>query len=253
MSNMGVDYEFFDTYGISLVAGTKFLSTDHNADWAKVKTVIINKNAVKLLGIKSPEDAIGKEVIWGNQGRTYTIIGVVNDFHQESLQKPMEPMIFRPSYSTYNTTSIKIKTLDKERTIAEIEKVYKKFFPGNLFEYSFLDQQYQRQYNDEARFEKVISVFTMLAIIVSCLGLIGLSSYTATQRTKEISVRKVLGASITSVISILSIDFVRLVIIAAMLSFPIAYFSTQKWLQGYAYRIVPGWMQFTLPAVAIIL
>lgn len=253
MSNLGVDYGFFDTYGISLLAGRKFLPTDHNVDWEKIKTVIINTNAVKLLGIKSPDDAVGKEIIWGDRGRKYTIVGVVNDFHQESLQKPMEPMIFRPAYSTYSTTSIKMKTLERDKTIADIEGVYKKFFPGNLFEYYFLDEQYQRQYNDETRFEKVISVFTGLAIIVSCLGLIGLSSYTATQRTKEISVRKVLGASMTNVISILSIDFVRLVVVASILSFPIAYFSVQKWLQGYAYRITPGWSQFILPALAIVL
>jgi putative ABC transport system permease protein len=253
MSNMGVDYSFFDTYRISLLAGRKFLITDHNADWEKIKTVIINRNAVKLLGIKDVDDAVGKEIIWGEGGRKYTIVGVVNDFHQEALQKPMEPMIFRPSYSTYSTTSIKMKTPDRDKTIAEIKRVFTNFFPGNLFEYSFLDEQYQRQYNDEARFEKVISVFTVLAIIVSCLGLVGLSSYTATQRTKEISVRKVLGASMTNVISILSVDFVRLVIIASMLSFPIAYFSVQKWLQGYAYRIVPAWPQFVLPALGIVL
>jgi len=146
-----------------------------------------------------------------------------------------------------------MNTREKEKTIAGIEQAYKKFFPGNLFEYYFLDQSYQTQYNDETRFQKVISVFTVLAIIVSCLGLVGLSSYMATQRTKEISVRKVLGASIVNVISILSIDFVRLVLIAAILSFPIAYFSIQKWLQGYAYRVTPGWMQFVLPALMIVL
>lgn len=252
-SNLGVDYGFFDTYGISLIAGRKFLPTDHNNNWEKINTVIINQNAAKLLGLKLPEDAVGKEIVWGDRGRKYTIVGVVNDFHQEALQKPMEPMIFRPAYSTYSTISIKMKVTDKEKTIAGIETVYKKFFPGNLFEYFFLDQTYQRQYNDEARFQKIISVFTALAIIVSCLGLIGLSSYTATQRTKEISVRKVLGASMANVISILSIDFVRLVLIAAALSFPVAYFSIQKWLEGYAYRITPSWVQFTLPALIIVL
>jgi len=253
LSNLGVDHGFFDTYGISLLAGRKFLPTDHNADFAKIRSVIINTSGVRLLGIKSPEDAIGKEVVWGNQGRQYTIIGVVNDFHQEALQKPMEAMIFRPVYSTYSTTSIKMKTLDKDKTVAAIDQVYKKFFPGNLFEYFFLDDQYQSQYDDDTRFRKIISIFTGLAIIVSCLGLIGLSSYTATQRTKEISVRKVLGASMINVVSILSVDFVRLVVVASVLALPIAYFSIHQWLQGYAYRITPGWLQFTLPALAIIL
>ena len=253
MSNLGVDYSFFDTYGISLVAGRKFLPTDHNADWQKIKTVIININAVKLLGLKSAEDAVGKEIIWGDAGRRYTIVGVVNDFHQESLRKPMEPMIFRPSYSTYNVTSIKIQMMDRAKTIAGIEGVYKKFFPGNSFEYSFLDEGYQSQYNDDTRFEKVISIFTVLAIVVSCLGLIGLSSYTASQRTKEISVRKVLGASLTNIISILSVDFVTLVAFASILSLPIAYMSIGKWLEGYAYRITPGLLHYTLPVLIIVL
>jgi len=253
MSNQGIDHTFFDTYDISLVAGRKFLPTDHNPEWAKINKVIINQNSVKLLGLKSAEEAIGKEIIWGGDGKKFTIVGVVNDFHQESLHKPMEPMIFRPAYSTYSTTSIKMRSVDREKTVQAIGEVYKKFFPGNLFEYFFLDQSYQRQYNDETRFQKVISIFTALAIVVSCLGLIGLSSYMAIQRTKEISVRKVLGASMANVISILSIDFVRLVLIAAVLSFPIAYFSIQKWLQGYAYRITPDWIQFTLPALIIVL
>jgi putative ABC transport system permease protein len=252
MSFLGVDYNYFDTYGISVLAGRKFLPTDHNPEWKKIHNAMINSNAVKLLGLKSTDEAIGKEIfIWGDQ--KFTIVGVVNDFHQESLHKPMEPMFFFPAYANYNTASIKMKTMDKAKTIAGIEAVYKKFFPGNLFQYYFLDEQYQSQYNDEARFEKIIGVFTILAIIVSCLGLVGLSSYTATQRTKEISVRKVLGASLANVISILSFDFVLLVVMASILSFPIAYFSVQKWLQGYAYRITPTWIQFVLPAVLIIL
>src|SRR6478736_6336976 len=189
MSNQGIDHTFFDTYDISLVAGRKFLPTDHNPEWAKINKVIINQNSVKLLGLKSAEEAIGKEIIWGGDGKKFTIVGVVNDFHQESLHKPMEPMIFRPAYSTYSTTSIKMRSVDREKTVQAIGEVYKKFFPGNLFEYFFLDQSYQRQYNDETRFQKVISIFTALAIVVSCLGLIGLSSYMAIQRTKEISVR----------------------------------------------------------------
>ena len=253
LSNMGVDYSFFDTYNIPLLTGRKFLPTDHNPHFEKLNTVIINKNAVQLLGIRSVEDAIGKEVVWGDNGkRKWTIVGVVGDFHQEALQKPMEPMIFRPSYSTYSPTSIKIKTNDEQKTLAGIEAVYKKFFPGNSFQYSFLEDSYKRQYNDDTRFGKVVSIFTVLAIIVSCLGLIGLSSYTAMQRTKEIGIRKVLGASLVNIVSILSVDFVRLVCIAAILSLPIAYISMQNWLQSYAYRITPGWVQFILPLAIVI-
>jgi putative ABC transport system permease protein len=253
LSHMSADYSFFDTYNVPLLTGRNFLPTDHNPDFQKLNKVIINKNAVQLLGIKSVEDAIGKEIVWGDNGtRKWTIIGVVGDFHQEALQKPMEPMIFRPVYSTYSSTSIKIKSDDQQKTLAGIEAVYKKFFPGNSFEYSFLEESYKRQYNDDSRFGKVVSIFTGLAIIVSCLGLIGLSSYTAMQRTKEIGIRKVLGASLVNIISILSVDFVRLVLIASILSLPIAYFSMQNWLQSYAYRISPGLVQFILPLVIVI-
>jgi putative ABC transport system permease protein len=248
LTNMNVDHNFFDTYNVSLLAGRKFLPTDHDPDYEKLNKIILNQNAVQLLGIKSPEEAVGKEILWGNDGtRKWTIIGVVANFHQEGLQKPMEPIFFRPIYSTYSPISVKVNTKDLQRTIADIEEIYKKFFPGNSFEYSFLEDKYQSQYYDDTRFGRVIGIFTMLAIIVSCLGLIGLSSYTAAQRTKEIGIRKVLGASLGNIVTILSIDFVRLVLIASLLALPIAYFSLQNWLEGYAYRITPHWTQFVFP------
>jgi putative ABC transport system permease protein len=248
LTNMNVDHNFFDTYNVSLLAGRKFLPADHDPDYDKLNKIILNKNAVQLLGLKTPEEAVGKEILWGNDGtRKWTIIGVVADFHQEGLQKPMEPIFFRPIYSTYSPTSVKVNTNDLTKTVADIEEIYKKFFPGNSFEYSFLEDKYSSQYNDDTRFGRVIGIFTVLAIIVSCLGLIGLSSYTASQRTKEIGIRKVLGASLTNIVTILSIDFVRLVLIASVLALPIAYFSMQTWLEGYAYRITPHWTQFVIP------
>jgi len=140
-----------------------------------------------------------------------------------------------------------------KKVMASVKDVYVTYFPGNSFEYFFLKDRYNRQYSDDNSFGKIISIFTGLAIIVSCMGLIGLSSYTAIQRTKEIGIRKVLGASIMSIVSLLSIDFIRLVVIAALLSIPIAYFSMQNWLQTYAYRITPGWMQFVTPLGVVLL
>jgi putative ABC transport system permease protein len=245
---MNVDHNFFDTYNVSLLSGRKFLPSDHSPDFDKINKIILNKNAVQLLGLKTPEEAVGKEILWGNNGtKKWTIIGVVANFHQEGLQKPIEPIFFRPVYSTYSPTSVKVNAKDLRKTVSDIEEVYKKFFPGNSFEYSFLEDKYQHQYYDDARFGKVIGIFTMLAIIVSCLGLIGLSSYTVTQRTKEIGIRKVLGASLANIVTILSIDFVRLIFIALLLAIPIAYFSMQNWLERYAYRITPHWTQFVFP------
>jgi putative ABC transport system permease protein len=250
MSFMNVDHSFFDTYNISVLAGRKFLPSDHSSDFDKLNKLILNKNAVQLLGLKNPEEAIGKEILDGS--RKWTVVGVVSDFHQEGLQKPMEPIYFRPVYSPYSPTSVRFSTDDLPATVSKIESVYKKFFPGNSFEYTFLEDRYQRQYDDDTRFENVVSIFTGLAIIVSCLGLIGLSSYTAAQRTKEIGIRKVLGASLTNIISILSVDFIKLVVIATVLALPIAYLFIQNWLEKYAYRITPHWIQFAVP-VGIVL
>jgi putative ABC transport system permease protein len=169
LTNMSVDHSFFDTYGVSLLAGRKFLPADHDPDFEKLNKVILNKNAIQLLGIQKAEDAVGREIIWGNNGtRKWTIVGVVANFHQEGLQKPMEPIFFRPVYSTSSPTSVKINTKDLQKTVAEIEATYKKFFPGNSFEYTFLEDRYRRQYNDDTRFGKVVGIFTVLAIIVSC-------------------------------------------------------------------------------------
>jgi len=252
MSYLGADYNFMETYQIPLLAGRYFLSTDHDPDFKKIRATILNRNAVKLLGIDEPQEAIGKEITDGD-GASWTIIGVINDFHQESLKAPMEPMLFLPMYSTYATTSVRIKSEDMKKVMASVKDVYVTYFPGNSFEYFFLKDRYNRQYSDDNSFGKIISIFTGLAIIVSCMGLIGLSSYTAIQRTKEIGIRKVLGASIMSIVSLLSIDFIRLVVIAALLSIPIAYFSMQNWLQTYAYRITPGWVQFVTPLVVVFL
>jgi putative ABC transport system permease protein len=253
MSGMNVDHNFFDTYQVKIVAGRKFVPSDHKQNFQDIKAIILNVNAVKLLGISNPENAIGKELAWGNNGtRLWTIVGVVNDYHQESLKKPMEPMVFRPTYSTYHATSIRLQSGVAETIIPQVENVYKKFFPDNAFRYSFLEDSYRSQYKDDNRFGKIISTFTFLGIVISCLGLIGLSSYTALQRTKEIGIRKVLGASLFSIVSLLSVDFIKLVVIAALLALPIAYFTMDNWLTSYTYRISLEWMTFMVPVFIIL-
>ena len=257
MSSLSADYNFFDTYHVSLLAGRKFLPTDHKVNFDDINVVVLNANAVTLLGLANAQDAIGKEIVWGkkaqNVDRILTVVGVVGNFHQESLKNPMEPMIFRPTYSTYAPASIRIRRGDHQEIIASVETAFKKFFPGNAFEYFFLEDRYNNQYKDDNRFGSIISIFTVLAIIISCLGLIGLSSYTAVQRTKEIGIRKVLGASLVSIVTLLSVDFIKLVLLATVLSLPIAYFAMQNWLEGYAYRTTIGWMLFLVPVVLILM
>lgn len=250
MSFLGIDHSFLETFGLKVVAGRGFETTDHNPDFDNLQNALVNVNATRLLGMKSPDEIIGQKVnFWG---KNWTIVGVVPDYHQQGLRNAMEPMVFFPAYSTYYPTSVKIGNADNEATLAQIEATYKKFFPDNVFEYSYLEDRYKSQYRDDNRFGQIVSIFTILAIIISCLGLIGLSSYTAIQRTKEIGIRKVLGASVVSIVSLLSLDFMKLILMATVLSIPVAYFTLQRWLESYAYKINMGWMLFALP-IALIL
>lgn len=251
MSFYPVDYDFFNSYNVRIVAGRNFLPTDHHINWDNIHVLVVNEQAVKLLGLKDPQEIVGQVLrVWD---RDWDVIGVVNDFHQESMKKPMEPIIFFPTYGAYQSTSIKFEGDVSKEAITSVEATYHKFFPGNAFLYSFIEDRYKQQYRDDNRFNTIINIFTVLAIMISCLGLIGLSSYTVVQRTKEIGIRKVLGASIVSVVSMLSADFIKLVLLAVLLSLPIAYFTMEDWLQGYAYRIALGWALFVIPLVLIML
>jgi putative ABC transport system permease protein len=271
LSAFSVDYGFFDTYQIKVLAGRTFIATDHNVDFGELKSVVINESAVKLLGISDPEDAIGREIVWGTTAarpanapkggtatsfgrvdRKWRIVGVITDFHQESLKKPKEPIIFRPIYTTGAWTSLRIEANSETSALADAEVIYKRFFPGNSFDYQFLEDRYNSQYNDDNRFGKVVGIFTGLGILISCLGLIGLSSYTAVLRTKEIGIRKVLGASTASVVTLLSADFIKLVLLATVLSLPIAWYAMNQWLSEYPYRITLGVLIFAMPIVLIV-
>lgn len=272
LSVFNVDYDFFDTYKINVLSGRNFIPTDYNTDWFQLKSVVINESAVKLLGIPSIEEAIGREIVWGtvparpagapkgggaavsigNVDRRWTIVGVINDFHQESLKKPKEPIVFRPIISTSAWTSLKVEPGEDQRVIEEAKAIYARFFPGNAFEYQFMEERYNNQYNDDNRFGKIVGIFTGLGILISCLGLIGLSSYTAVQRTKEIGIRKVLGASTIGIVTLLSLDFIKLVLLATLLSLPIAWYTMSEWLSAYPYRITLGVVVFALPIILIL-
>lgn len=250
MSFMGVDYNFLNSYSIPVLAGRGFRATDHHVEWDNILNVIMNVNAIKLLGFSNEQEALGQKVdFWDKK---WTIIGVIPDFHQQALKRPMEPILLFPIYSNYARTSVKVNTENTKEVLAGIEATFNKFFPANSFDYFFLEDYYNTQYRDDNRFSTVVNIFAVLAIIISCLGLIGLSSYIAIQRTKEIGIRKVLGASTTKIVSLLSLDFIKLIAIASVLALPLAYFSLTNWLQAYAYRISLGWPIFILPVVMIL-
>jgi putative ABC transport system permease protein len=240
--NMGADYDFINVYGIKLLAGRNFSRLDYNPDYNKLHNILLNTFAVKVLGFSSNEDAVGKSIVMFN--KKWDVIGVINDYHQKSLRYPLEPMILEPLYSTYNPISIKVTTANLTSTIKAIKAKYSDFFPGNLFDYYFLDEKFNEQYKDDQLFGKAFSIFAGFAVFIACLGLLGLSLFATTQRTKEIGVRKVLGASVSNIIVLLSKDFIKLVIIAFIIASPVAWFVMHSWLQGFAYRINISWWIF---------
>ncbi len=242
MRNLGVDYNFLTLYNIPLKAGRNFSPTDYNQDYNKLRNVILSEEAVKSLGYTSNEDAIGKTIKIFN--KDWDVVGVMKDFHQKSLHYAMEPVILMPFYGNGNPISVKLKTTDLTTTVDFIKTKYNAFFPGNLFDYYFIDDHFNALYNDDLLFGKVFALFAGFAIFIACLGLLGLSLFTTAQRMKEIGVRKVLGASVTSIVLLLSKDFIRLIIVAFLIATPVAWYVMHNWLEGFAYRIPISWWIF---------
>jgi len=244
MRNESIDADFINVYGIKLLAGRNFVNTDFNPDWNKLHNILINKTAAKQLGFNSNAQAIGKSIkLFGNN---YDIVGVINDVHQKSLRYPLEPTIYLPSYGTNNPISVKVGSKDIASTIALIKSKYQTFFPGNFFDYYFVDEKFNRQYSDDQLFGKVFGIFAGFAIFIACLGLFGLSLFATAQRTKEVGVRKVLGASVSNIVVLLSKDFIKLVVVAFIIASPVAWFVMHNWLQEFAYRIHISWLVFAL-------
>jgi len=245
MTNMGVDTRFINLYQMKLLAGRDFSPLDYDNDPAKAHSLIINETALRQLAFRSPEEAVGKSIMAFN--RTWDIIGVVADFHQRSLKSGIEPVLLLPTLQgQYSRFSVKVDPRQLPATVDAIQKAYARYFPGNVFDCYFLDEKFNRQYSNDYLFGKVFALFAALAILIACLGLSGLSLLTATQRTKEIGIRKVLGASVTSILVLLSKDFIRLVLLAILIASPVAGYIMERWLREFAYRIAISWYIFAL-------
>jgi putative ABC transport system permease protein len=242
MRNLGADYNFLTLYNIPLLAGRNFRTTDYNPDYNKLRNIILSEAAAKSLGYTSNEDAIGKTIKVFN--KDWDIVGVMKDFHQKSLHYAMEPVLLMPFYGTGNPISVKLKTKDLSATIDFIKAKYNTFFPGNLFDYYFIDDHFNALYNDDLLFGKVFALFAGFAIFIACLGLLGLSLFTTAQRMKEIGVRKVLGASASNIVLLLSKDFIKLIIVSFLIASPVAWYVMHNWLEGFAYRIPISWWIF---------
>ncbi|HTL09006.1 MAG TPA: ABC transporter permease [Chitinophagaceae bacterium] len=242
---VSVDYDFFPAYGIKITAGRNF-SRDFGTDTA---SFVINDLAAKSLGWTS-SNAIGKDFKYG--GTRGHIIGTVADFHFESMHQPIVPMIFVifPEANNYfNNVTVKIAGNNIPAAMAHLEKTWRKFSPETPFQSNFLDDNFNTLYNAEKRQGNIFTVFAGIAILIACLGLFGLSAFTITQRIKEIGIRKVLGASTGSIVSLLSKDFLLLVGIAALIAFPVAWLAMDTWLRDFAYRISMPWWIFILAAI----
>ncbi len=242
-----MDHDFVGAYGLELATGRTFSAEVPNED----KNVLINEAASRHMGFEKFEDAIDDQInFWGD---TFRIVGVLKNYRQESLKKEYEPLIFRYNKTPGGFYSIKFNTAEVKESMARFESDWKEFFPGNPFNYFFLDEHYNKQYKADQQFGKVFGLFSALAIFIACLGLFGLSSLTALQRTKEIGVRKVLGASVSSVLTLVSRDYLLLMGVAILLATPLTWWIMNSWLQEFANRIDLSWWIFALPSLMVIL
>jgi putative ABC transport system permease protein len=244
---IGADYDYLNAYDIKLIAGRKFSKEFGD----EPHSVVFTKKGVEQLGFSKPADALGKRIdFWG---QVYTIVGVADNFHQQSLHDAYDALIFRCIPDVRGQVSVKVSTTNMPQTIADLKKTWASFFPGDQFDYFFLDQHFNEQYKTDQRFGKVFGVFTGIAIFVACLGLFGLVSYTIVQRTKEIGIRKVLGASVSSILRLLYKDFALLVVVSFVISAPIGWYAISKWLQTYAFRMDINPFLFVIPFLLVML
>ena len=242
-----VDTNYLNLYNIKLLAGRNLTGSDTTNEF------VINETAVKAFGFRSPHDALGKMI--GQTGFMHPVVGVVQDFHLQDFHTTIDPVALMSNKRNTSTFNIKLKGRDTKQwqtTIRAIENEWYRFYPPGTFSYKFYDETLEAMYKDERNTSTLINLATIVSIIISCLGLFGLATLTAFQRNKEIGIRKILGASMTGSIRMLSADFVRLIIIALLIASPVAWWGMNKWLEDFAYRIDIQLWFFALAGIAAI-
>jgi putative ABC transport system permease protein len=246
------DYDFTDTYKLNVKEGRYF-----SREWiSDTLAVVMNESAVKAMGLTDP---VGKFIMSpSNTPEGFSnikIIGIIEDFHYESLHNPIKPLLIRlkPEEAFGRYLSVRVNTADFSSTLSYIERLWSKYANNQAFEYTFYDNEFARIYAAEGRTKQIVTIFSVLSILIACLGLFGLSSFTTEQRTKEIGVRKVLGASVGGIVVLLSKEFTRWVIISIIIAAPAAYFIMDSWLQNFAYRIDISLWTILLAGVAAII
>jgi putative ABC transport system permease protein len=252
------DHDYIKTLGLRIIAGRDFsrqMATDER------EAFIINETAVKELGYGTPQKAIGQPMSWDewqpvdtlNPIKKGRVIGVVQDFHYKSLHEKVTAAVIQIYPQVTFKVAVRLKTADMKNTIATINSLWNKFSTGYPLDYKFMDETYAKMYQAEEKLSSLIWIFTLMAVFVGCMGLFGLAAFSAEQRTKEIGIRKVLGASIINITTLLSGSFVRLVLISCLIAFPVAWWAMNQWLEDFSYRITIGWWIFLLAGVAAII
>jgi putative ABC transport system permease protein len=244
------DEDFFKTYGLQIIAGRGYEKSD------TAKEAIVNETLVSKLGVKKPEDILGREIQVGRtNGRKVwcPIVGVVRDFKTNSLREGVKPTVLVERNKRYYYTGIRVNTNNISRTTAAIEKTWNEFFPEFVYKPAYLDDTIKEFYKEENQLSLLYKIFAGIAIFISCLGLYGLVSFMAVQRTKEVGIRKVLGASVGNIIYLFSKEFTILIVIAFVLAVPVAYYMMNSWLENFVFRIKMGTWIFLLAMLASVL
>ena len=241
-----MDEDYIPAFDIELLAGRNFSSEYGTEELA----VIINNKAVKFLGFDSPEEAIGQKITTGGEDRH--IVGVIGDYHQMSLKQEPIPLLYRYLPASDDFFAMKINPDQVDEALDELKSKFDEFFPGNPFNYFFLDVFYDRQYRIEKQIFVAVGVFSLVAILIAALGLFGLSSYTTIQRTKEIGIRKVNGASVKRILLLLSREFLDLILLAVVIATPITWWLISKWMDGYPYQAGIQWGIFVLTGLFVV-
>ena len=243
---VGVDYDFIDMFGLELVAGRSF-SREFPAD---KDALMLNEKAVAWLGFASPQDAIGKEVDYWE--KIYPVIGVLKNYHQQTVKEDFEPQIFRyyPTAS-FGVFAIQLNGSSIRQSVDQVHELWSEFFPGNPFDYYFLDEYYDQQYHADEMFGKTIGLFSVLSVLVTCLGILGLSAFSAMQRTKEVGIRKVLGANVPGIVYLFAREFLLLLGTAFVIALPIALYGIHLWLLDFVQKMNMNIGLFLLPLVIV--
>jgi putative ABC transport system permease protein len=250
-----VDHDFASTFGLKILAGRNFGPQDRlHGPEAKSNPIMLNRKIVEMLGYKTPEEAVNQLVNFGLGAANWTgeIIGITENFSQQSLRVNYEPLIFFPApFGDYFAINLDMKNVPA--TVQQIKEKFDASFPGNPFEYFFMDDHFNRQYASDQQFAKVFGLFTALALVIAGLGLYGLTLFMISQRTKEMAIRRTLGASISNMVRLFSTDFIKLIIIANLITLPVTYYLAGLWLDNFAFRISIGWLMFVIPPVVLLI